>query len=64
MSRKMLVLVLSSVILASIHIAEAQQAKKAPRIGFVSGRGEPTPINPDPSAEAFQRELQIGRAHV
>jgi putative ABC transport system substrate-binding protein len=58
MSRKMNVFVLSIVILAATHLADAQQAKKVPRIGFVSGRGAPTPANPDPSAEGFQRGLR------
>jgi ABC-type uncharacterized transport system substrate-binding protein len=38
--------------------AEAQQPKKVPRIGFLSGRGAPSPTNPDPSAEAFRQGLR------
>ena len=39
-------------------IAEAQQPKKIPRIGFLSGRGAPSPTNPDPSADAFRRGVR------
>ena len=39
-------------------IAEAQQPKKIPRIGYLSRRGEPTPTTPDPNAEAFRKGLR------
>jgi putative ABC transport system substrate-binding protein len=39
-------------------VAEAQQPGKIPRIGFVSGRGSPTPATPDTSADAFRQGLQ------
>ena len=37
-------------------IAEAQQPKKVPRIGYLSGAGDPS--NPGPNVEAFRRGLQ------
>ncbi|MGH7771897.1 MAG: ABC transporter substrate-binding protein [Candidatus Binatia bacterium] len=58
MSKRIVVVVLAAVILGSVHFAEAQQPKKVPRIGFLSGRGEPTPTTPDPSAEAFRQGLR------
>jgi len=36
--------------------AEAQQPKKIPRIGYLSGAGDPS--NPGPNVEAFRRVLQ------
>src|SRR3989475_9121800 len=36
MLKKILAIVLTNVILSSSHLAEAQQAKKVPRIGFLS----------------------------
>jgi putative ABC transport system substrate-binding protein len=56
MSRKMIVFVLSIVILASTHLANAQQAKKVPRVGFLSGGGDPS--NPGPRVEAFRQGLR------
>jgi putative ABC transport system substrate-binding protein len=38
--------------------AQAQQGVKIPRIGFLSGRGAPTPANPDSYAEAFRKGLR------
>jgi hypothetical protein len=35
MNKKILVSILAVVILASVHVAEAQQAKKMPRIGYL-----------------------------
>jgi len=39
-------------------MAEAQQPGKIPQIGYLSRRGEATPTNPDPNANAFRRELR------
>ena len=39
-------------------VALAQQPKKVPRIGYLSGRGAPSPTNPDPSADAFRQGLR------
>ena len=44
------------ILLAVAIIAEAQQPKKVPRIGFVSGTGDAN--NPGPSTEAFRRGLR------
>jgi len=45
-------------LVGAIAIVEAQQPKKIPRIGYLSRRGEPTPTNPDPNANAFRRGLR------
>ncbi|MGH7771144.1 MAG: ABC transporter substrate binding protein, partial [Candidatus Binatia bacterium] len=37
MSKKIVVFVLATLILASVHLAEAQQAKKVPPIGYLGG---------------------------
>jgi len=42
------------VLFAVAVIAEAQQPKKVPRIGFVSARANPTPTTPDSSADALR----------
>jgi putative tryptophan/tyrosine transport system substrate-binding protein len=48
-------------VLACVHIAEAQQPEKLPRIGFLQRRVAPTPTNPDPLADAFRQGLsEIG----
>jgi putative ABC transport system substrate-binding protein len=39
-------------------IVEAQQPGKIPQIGYLSRRGEATPTNPDPNANAFRRGLR------
>ncbi len=44
------------VLLAVAVIAEAQQPKKVPRIGYLSGRGDPS--IPSPSGEAFRQGLR------
>ena len=43
-------------LLAVAVIAQAQQPKKIPRIGYLSGAGDPS--NPGPNVEAFRRGLQ------
>ena len=48
MKAKILLYALPALILATIHLTEAQQPKKVPRIGFLSGIGEAN--NPQPSA--------------
>jgi putative ABC transport system substrate-binding protein len=40
------------------HLADAQQPGKVPRIGFLQRRTAPTPANPDPLADAFQKGLR------
>jgi len=44
--------------LAIAMVADAQQAGKVPRVGFVSARAEPTPITPDSSADALRQGLR------
>ena len=55
MNRKLLWL-LTVIFLASIHLAEAQQPAKVPRIGYVSGTGDPS--NPGPYVEALRQGLR------
>ena len=43
-------------LLAVAVLAEAQQPTKVPRIGYLSGAGDPS--NPGPNVEAFRRGLQ------
>ena len=38
--------------------AEAQQARKIPRIGYLAQRNKPTATTPDPVAEAFEQGLR------
>ncbi len=56
MSKKILLSAVATFILASFHLAQAQQAKKVPRIGYLSGRGDPS--TPDPLVEAFRQGLR------
>src|SRR5215471_8261710 len=58
MKAKLLVYAFPALILATIHLAEAQQAGKVPRIGFVSARVDPTPTTPDSSADALRQGLR------
>src|SRR5262245_183988 len=44
--------------LASIGSGYSQDQSRLPRIGYVSGRGSPTPTNPDSTGMAFSQELQ------
>ena len=56
MNRKITVLMFCSMLFALCVSVEAQQPGKAPRIGYVSGSGDPH--NPGPSVEAFRRGLR------
>jgi putative ABC transport system substrate-binding protein len=64
MNKKPLFSILAVVILASVHLVEAQQPKKVPRIGFLSfmgGRNSPVPRRPLMSIsniEAFRLGLR------
>jgi len=49
-------ILIAVVLLAVTVIAEAQQPNKIPRIGYLSGAGDPS--NPGPNVEAFRRGLQ------
>jgi ABC-type uncharacterized transport system substrate-binding protein len=53
MTRKLAWLV-TPLLLACIHLAEAQQPKKVPRIGYLSGGGDPK----SPTVEAFRQGLR------
>ena len=55
MNKKILVSILAVVILAFVHPAEAQQPTKIPRIGYVSGSGDPK--TPGYQIEAFRQGL-------
>jgi putative tryptophan/tyrosine transport system substrate-binding protein len=55
MSRNMIVFVLSIVILASLHLAEAQQPTKVPRIGYLSGN---SPSSESVRTGAFRQGLR------
>ena len=54
MKAKILVYALPALILATIHLAEAQQPKKVPRIGFLLA----TSPGPDPRIEGFRQGLR------
>ena len=54
--KKLLRLFLIVAVLNAGAVAQAQQAKKVPRIGFVSGAGDPS--NPGPAVEAFGQGLR------
>ncbi len=56
MSKKVFCLALCAVLLALSFPAQAQQPKKIPRIGYVSGIGDPS--NPVPSVEGFRQGLR------
>jgi putative tryptophan/tyrosine transport system substrate-binding protein len=48
----------ATVLLTAAPLTEAQQPKKVPRIGFLSGRVAPTSDTPDPTAAAFRQGLR------
>ena len=56
MTKILLGRLLTTFFLATVHLAEAQQAGKIPRIGFVSGTGDAN--NPGPNVEAFRQGLR------
>ena len=56
MKARILAYVLPALILAFVHFAEAQQPKKIPRIGYVSGTGDAT--NQGPYVDALRQGLQ------
>jgi len=58
MPAKLLSYILAAVILTPFDSTLAQQPQKIPRIGFVSGRGNPTPTMADPNASAFRQGLR------
>ena len=58
MIRKIFVWILTIMHLVIIPLADAQQAQRIPRIGFLQRRAAPTPANPDPLADAFLQGLR------
>jgi putative tryptophan/tyrosine transport system substrate-binding protein len=52
-----LLVALFAMLLPWPHLAEAQQPKKVPRIGYVAQRNTPTAATPDRAADAFQQGL-------
>ena len=56
MTKILLGWLLTTFFLATVHLAEAQQPGKIPRIGFVSGTGDAN--NPGPNVEAFRQGLR------
>src|SRR5215475_6090584 len=56
MKKKIIVLTLCATLLAFCLPAEAQQAGKVPRIGYVSATGDPS--NPGPNVEGFRHGLR------
>jgi len=55
MNRRIVIWLLT-VLLTTVSLAEAQQPAKIPRIGYVSGTGDPS--NPGPYVEAFRQGLR------
>jgi ABC-type uncharacterized transport system substrate-binding protein len=58
MAKTLSSLLLATVFLTTAPAAEVQQAKKVPRIGFLSGRVAPTSATADPTAAAFRQGLR------
>jgi putative ABC transport system substrate-binding protein len=56
MRKRFFGLLLSCLLFALCTSAEAQQTGKIPRIGYVSGAGDPS--NPGPTVEAFRQGLR------
>jgi putative ABC transport system substrate-binding protein len=56
MNKKIVVSFLATLSLFCIHLAHAQQPKKIPRIGFVSGIGDPS--KPGPNVAGFRQGLR------
>jgi putative tryptophan/tyrosine transport system substrate-binding protein len=56
MKKKILVSLLPILILDFVYLVAAEQPAKVPRIGYVSGFGDPT--NPGPQVEAFRQGLR------
>ena len=56
MKHKIILFLLAASVLICVHLVEAQQAGKVPRIGYVSSTGDPS--NPGPNVEGFQQGLR------
>jgi len=58
MNTKIIICLVAVALLSIVSVAEAQQPKKVPRIGYVAQRNAPTAANPDLAADAFQSGLR------
>ncbi len=58
MKKKIRTLVFGAMLLAFSFPAQAQQAQKIPRIGYLAQRKSPTSATPDPAADAFKQGLR------
>ena len=56
MTKKLSISLRVTFLLATIHLAEAQQ--RIPSIGYLAQRNAPTASNPDPAVEAFRQGLR------
>ena len=56
MKRKITVLTLCAMLFALCQSAEAQQPAKIPRVGYISGEGDPN--NPGPRTADFRHGLR------
>jgi ABC-type uncharacterized transport system substrate-binding protein len=56
MNKRIVVSFLATLLLVSVRLVDAQQPKKVPRIGYLSGRGDPS--TPDPLVDAFRQGLR------
>ena len=56
MNHKVILFLFAASLLICLHLAEAQQPKKVPRIGYLSASGSPN--TPGPQVEAFRRGLR------
>ena len=56
MKHKIILFLLAASVLICVHLVEAQQAGKVPRIGYVSSTGDPS--NPGPNVEGFRQGLR------
>ena len=54
MGNKTIVLLLVGLVLASVHLAEAQQPTKIPKIGWLGARSALAPAR-----DVFERELRV-----
>src|SRR3989338_6949061 len=60
MNRKIVIWLLTAVVLSTISLAQAQQAKKVPRVGYltVGFAPSPAPARPNPTVESFRQGLR------
>jgi putative ABC transport system substrate-binding protein len=58
MMARFLIGLLAASFLLTFSRADAQQAARVPRIGYLAQRNTPTPTTPDPAADAFRHGLR------